>query len=314
MARKIVVFGSYITDLTAKTESFPSPGQTVLGTDFVYGPGGKGSNQAVAAHRAGSDVQFITKIGDDMFGEIALNFYENEKMSVQGFYIDKKYMTGTALIMVENHTGQNEIVIIPGACGQFNSSDIDKARELILEDCILLVQLETNLNATFEIMTEAKKKKCTVIMNPAPAKELDHEILQLIDVITPNESEVFKLTGVNVDDGDLKSLRRAANIFFNNGVKKILITLGDKGSYANDGEYDKIIPPIKLDDVVDTTGAGDAYNGGFAAALACGLSFFESAQYASVVGGLSVTKSGTAPAMPFKKEINDVYCSIAKKD
>lgn len=303
MNKKIVVFGSYVTDLTVFAPQLPIPGQTILGKYFKSGPGGKGSNQAVAIHRTGTNVTFITKLGKDALGDMARVFYENEKMSLEGILCDDVYETGAALIIVDEQSAQNEIVVTLGACGHFTEQDVEFAKQIVSDADILLVQLETNLEATEEIVRFAKEKGVLTILNPAPAKPLKREFLKNIDILTPNETEASSLTGIYVDKSDNESIRRAARALIDQGVRKVIITLGEKGAYASDGNEELFYEPIKTGEVVDTTGAGDAFNGGFAAGIAQGLEFFQAIKYATVVSSLAVTRVGTAPAMPHKSEI-----------
>lgn len=303
---KIVVFGSYVTDLTGRSKRLPVQGETVKGISFKSGPGGKGSNQAVAAHRAGADVTLITKLGDDTFGKYALDFYEEEKMCTDGILIDKKYETGAALIMVDDSTAQNAILVIIGACDHFTDEDVNKSKYFIDQASILVAQLETNLEATIAVIKYAREKGLTTILNPAPAQPLDESFLKMIDIITPNETEASLLTGVNVDDNK-DNIREAASRLLEKGVKKVIITLGKNGVYANDGKEELFLSVKDYGPVVDSTGAGDAFNGGFAARLAEGFSFFEAVKFGSVVGSLSVTRVGTAPVMPMRDEIMQFY-------
>ncbi len=307
---EIFIFGSYFTDLTSRCTKFPLPGETIVGNDFKMGPGGKGSNQAIAAHRLGANVSFVTKIGNDDFGNLAIDFYKENGLNSDNIIVDDTQTTGVALIMVETTSAQNEIVIVPGACNSFNKKDIAKICSEIEEDSILLTQLETNLDATKEVISNAKNKNCTVVLNPAPAQPLPDSVLCNVDVITPNETETMILTGIDVSQANINDLEKAANVFFNKGVGKVIITLGSKGVYANDQITAELIPAFDFDKVVDTTGAGDAFNGGFVAALAQGSEFFESIIYGSVASGLSVTRFGTAPAMPLKKEVDKHYNTI----
>jgi len=304
--KKIVVFGSFITDLTSHSPHLPVPGETLKGVSFKNGPGGKGSNQAVAAHRAGADVLLITKLGDDVFGKMAEDFYISENMKIEGILIDKEYATGCALVMVGDDTAQNLIVVILGACDHFTKEDLDGSRKHVDKADILLVQLETNYEATAEALRYAKSKGCLTVLNPAPAQTLGEDILSNVDIITPNETEASLLTGITVDDKP-ENIRAAAKKLIELGLKKVIITLGENGVYGTDSIEELFWPAYAPAPVVDTTGAGDAFNGGFVAGLSFGYDFFEAIRYGSVVSGLSVTKFGTAPAMPHSGEIEKYY-------
>ena len=304
MGKKIVVFGSYVVDLTGRTPRLPVAGETVKGTSFKLGPGGKGSNQAVACKRAGGDVTMVTKLGDDTFGRFALDFYKNEGMNTDYIIIDKEKETGCALICVDEVTGQNQIVVISGSCANINDDDIAGARELIESADIMLTQLEINFDALYKGIDIAYEKGVRIIMNTAPAAELPDEVYKKLWLVTPNETEAQFLTGITVDGPE--SASKAARVLLDKGVKNVIITLGSMGAYVTDGVKEEMIPSIKVD-VIDTTGAGDAFNGGLAKALADGLDLFTAARYANVTGALSVTKIGTAPAMPQQEEIEKSF-------
>ena len=298
--RKIVVFGSFVTDLTSRQEGLPVPGQTLLGTSFKTGPGGKGSNQAIAAHRCGADVTMVTKVGKDVFADMVRDFYKKEGMDTSWFFVDEVNSTGSALIMVDDKTGQNMIVVVGGACQNFTKEEVEKARPLIESASILLLQHEINFDAQFEAIRAAKKAGVTVVLNPAPANKIPSDIIRLIDIVTPNETEAEAITGIKVTDKE--SAKKAADVFFKQGVKKVVITMGKLGAYANDDQRDELLPclPVKT---VDTTGAGDAFNGGFVTALAEGKDLFEALRFGNAAGSLSTTKFGTAPSMPQRKEV-----------
>lgn len=304
--KKVVVFGSYVTDLSAKCTRFPAAGETVKGSTFQTGPGGKGSNQAVAAHRAGADVTMITKVGNDTFGNEVKKFYRENGMPLDGIITDEEHPSGAALIMVHAENMQNEIVVIPGACEHITAEDIETIKPILDQADIVLTQLETNLDATLKVLRYSKARGCMTVLNPAPAVPLTDEMFSLVDVITPNETEASLLTGVAVGE-KIEDARRAAQALRQRGVEKVIITLGERGSYALDDAGEFVSPSLHLGQVVDTTGAGDAYNGGLVAAFSFGFDFHEAIRYATVVSGLSVTKPGTAPAMPEYDEIQKYF-------
>lgn len=300
MGKPIVVFGSFVVDLTSRSKGLPVPGQTILGSAFRLGPGGKGSNQAVAAYRAGADVTLVTKVGRDVFGDVALDFYGKEGMATDYVLRDDEAETGTALIMVDELSAQNEIVIVSGACGRITMEDVESCRALIERASILLVQLEINFDALYRVMDIAHAAGVKVVLNPAPASELPDEVLAKVDVITPNETEAQALTGIEVKtQGDAE---RAAKVFFDKGVKNVVITMGALGAFASDGRRSELLPRLHVN-AVDSTGAGDAFNGGFVMALSEGRDLFEALRFGNATGALSVTKLGTAPAMPTRAEI-----------
>ena len=298
---KITVMGSFVVDLTGRAPHLPVTGETVKGSSFKMGPGGKGSNQGVAAQRAGADVTMITKVGKDTFGRLALDNFEKENMDTKYIFEDDAFETGAALIMVDEATSANKILVILGACGHLTDKDIEAAREKIENADIFLTQLETNMDAIEKAVDIAFEKGVRIVLNPAPIQPVSDQLLKKIDIITPNEIEASILTGVNIEtDEDVK---KAAKVFLSKGVKNVVITLGNRGVYACTGDREKFIPVIPLKPV-DTTGAGDAFNGGFVTALAEGKDFFEAAAFGNIVGSLSVTRMGTAPAMPYRNEID----------
>lgn len=301
MGKPIVVFGSFVVDLTGRCKGLPVPGQTVLGSSFKLGPGGKGSNQAVAAHRAGADITLVTKVGKDVFGKVALDFYRNEGMNTDYILEDEARETGTALIMVDEVSAQNEILVVSGACGNITPEDVEHCRKLIEGAAYILLQHEINFDAQYKVIEIAHAAGVRIILNPAPAAEIPADILKLIDIVTPNETEAQVLTGIEVRNQ--QDAERAAKVFFEKGVKNVVITMGALGAYACDGVRSELLPRLKVA-AIDSTGAGDAFNGGFVTALSEGKDLFEALRYGNATGALSVTKLGTAPAMPHRAEID----------
>ena len=300
MGKPIVVFGSFVVDLTSRSGGLPVPGQTILGTSFKLGPGGKGSNQAVAAHRAGADVTLVTKVGRDVFGKVALDFYRGEGMNTDYILEDESKETGVALIMVDEVSAQNEIVIVSGACANITPENVEQCRRLIEGASILLLQHEINFDAQYKVVEIAHKAGVKIVLNPAPAAEVPEEILKLIDTVTPNETEAQALTGVEVRTH--ADAERAAKVFLEKGVKNVVITMGALGAFATDGVRSELLPRLNVN-AIDTTGAGDAFNGGFVMALSEGKDIFTALRYGNATGALSVTKLGTAPSMPTRGEI-----------
>ena len=304
MGKKVVVFGSFVVDLTSFSGALPQPGQTILGRAFKMGAGGKGSNQAVAAHRAGADVTLITKIGKDVFGRVALDFYQMEGMDTRYILEDHSRETGVALIMVDEVSAQNEIVVVSGACGNITPEDVERIRPVIEGADVLLLQLEVNFDALTRVINIARAAGATIVLNPAPAAELPEDLLGKIDIVTPNETEAQALTGVKIEiEADAL---RASRVFHEKGIGRVVITLGAMGAFATDGARHELIPRIPVD-AVDTTGAGDAFSGGFAMALAEGKDLFTALRYGNVTGALNVTRVGTAPAVPSRAEIDTLY-------
>lgn len=300
MKKKVTVVGSFIVDLMARTPHLPKPGETVKGLSFKMGPGGKGSNQAIAAKRANCDVTFISKVGSDEFGDMALNTFKNEGLDTQYIFKDENLETGTALIMVDDCTSQNEIVVTSGACDNITKENLEICKQAIENSDILLTQLEINRDAIETTIKLAHENNSTIILNPAPVQEISDEILKLVDIITPNEVEASILTGhevITVEDAKI-----AATKFQEKGIKDVVITLGKQGVYVKSGNEDKFIESYKVN-AVDTTGAGDAFNGGFVTALSEGKDIFEACKFGNALAALSVTKIGTAPSMPMRKDI-----------
>jgi len=311
-SKRVLVFGSYVTDLCGRASCFPQPGETIKGNCFKLGPGGKGSNQAVAAKRAGADVTFITKLGNDTLGRKALEFYEAEKMATDSIFIDDSKDTGAALIVVNEQTLQNQIVVIGGACENFVEEDMPGILRQVAQADILLLQLETNMEPVRAILKYARECGTFIVLNPAPAQILEDELYRCVDIITPNETEAQFLTGVQVTDQN--SAQKAAQELICKGVEKVVITMGSKGAYAHDRKQEQFVDVVDCGAVVDTTGAGDAFSGGLVAALAQGFDFFDAVVYGSTVAGIAVTRQGTAPAMPYREEIDEMFTGIKGDD
>jgi ribokinase len=301
MTGKVTVLGSYVMDLAGRCAHLPRPAETVIGGGFAIGPGGKGSNQAVAAHRAGADVCMVSRLGDDTFGKMALDFYRGEGMRTDWLIVDPEQETGAALIMVDAQTGQNQILVMPGACMHFTQGDIERAERVIAAGDILLLQMEINLDMNWLAVDAAHKNGVRVVLNPAPAADVPDDVLAKVDVLTPNEVEAGALVGFDVvTPGDA---RRAADALQHKGVGEVIITMGAQGAYVRSGSHDMMLPRHEVA-AVDATGAGDAFNGALVTALAEGLDLFEAARFANVAAALSVTKPGTARSMPSRREID----------
>lgn len=297
----ITVVGSYVVDLMCRTPHMPSSGETVLGGPFKMGPGGKGGNQAVAAARLGANVSMVTKVGKDDLGEKAIQNFQNENIDTQFVTIDEKESTGAALIAVDDQ-GENMIVVALGACGKLSKNDVLQAESKIMNADIVLVQLETSIEAVLTSVKKSKEHNKPIILNPAPYQNVPSAIIENVTYITPNETEASLLSGVKVVD--TSSALKAAKVIYNMGVKIVLITMGKAGCYLYTGDDDgKLIPGYEVE-AIDTTGAGDAFNGGLAYALSTGRELKEAITYANAVAALSVTKVGTSPAMPSKEEVN----------
>ncbi|WP_312469738.1 ribokinase [Neobacillus sp.] len=304
---KVVVVGSYVVDLMSRTPHLPKPGETVLGGPFKMGPGGKGGNQATAAARCGSEVTFVTKLGEDVFGREALSHFQAENVNTEFIKVDPSQATGAALIAVDDKS-ENSIVVALGACGTITEAEVLEAEEKVKDADIVLLQLETSIESVVTTVKLAWKHQVPVILNPAPYQEFPREILRGVDFITPNETEAFELSGVEVvDEGTALA---AAKKIHEMGVGTVIITLGSKGAFLyTGGEKGELVPGFKVE-AVDTTGAGDAFNGGFAHALSSGSSVREAMTFSHAVAALSVTKIGTAPAMPYKHEVENFLAHL----
>ena len=237
-----------------------------------------------------------------MFGRVALDFYKKEDIDTSFVFVDNAEPTGTALIMVSEQSGQNQILVNPGACLKITDDDIKRVQKTIEQSDILLLQFEVNLDANWKVIDIAKKNGVKVVLNPAPIRQISDETLAKIDILTPNEFEACSLSGIEIKTPADAAL--AADVFMKKGVKEVVITLGEQGAYVRSGSKDMVIDRLSVK-AVDTTGAGDAFNGGLVTALAEGMDIFSAAQFANVVGALSVTKLGTAPSMPTRKEIDE---------
>ncbi|MEM9971793.1 MAG: ribokinase [Pseudomonadota bacterium] len=301
MAGKIVVMGVFNADTTYRAERLPRMGETIHGTAFVLGPGGKGSNQAVAAAKAGGDVHFITRLGNDAFGEMAKDIWRGAGVTAEATVMPGQN-TGAALIFVEDSSGDNCIVIAPGAAAEMDAVDTENRRDLVNSAAVFLTQLEQPLEAAAHGLAMAKKAGAVTILNPAPAEELPDSLYAHCDYITPNETEAETLTGVAVTDRG--SAEAAGRVLLERGVGAAVLTLGENGSLLVTTDGSRHAPIFHAGAVVETTGAGDAFNGGFAVALAEGLSAVDAMRFGSAVAGLSVTKAGAAPSMPTRAEID----------
>jgi ribokinase len=295
----VVILGIYVADLAFRAARQPVMGETLLGTSFAMGPGGKGSNQTVAAARAGAAVTFITKLGKDDFGDRALAMYAREGVTVRAEQVTDN-STGAAYIFVQDGTGANAIIVVAGAAGTISAADVERNRVTIENASVFMTQLEQPIPAAMRALQIARAAGVTTILNTAPAAPLDDAIYRLCDYVTPNENEASMLSGIEVVD--LDSARKAADVLLGKGVGTALITLGSNGSLLHSREKSLHIPVFNAGKVVDTTGAGDAFNGGFAAALARGDSPEVAARFGSGAAGISVTRAGTAPSMPMRAE------------
>jgi ribokinase len=297
---KVLVLGVFVADTAYRASRMPKMGETILGNSFVLGPGGKGSNQAVAAGKLGADVTIITRLADDDFGKIAKQTWQNANVKGAIKYSTSSY-TGAAFIFIDDKTGDNAIIIAPGAASEISLNDIHDNSEIISSTDVFLTQLELPVEVAQEGLKVAKENNKITILNPAPAVRLPKEIFGLCDFITPNETETEALTGLPVRNE--KEAETAAKFLTELGVKTPIITMGEQGAFLY--EYG-LIPAFNAGRVVETTGAGDAFNGGFAVALSEGKSALEAVKFGCATASISVTRAGTAPSMPTRDEVEEI--------
>ena len=297
---KIIGPGSLIVDVTGFAPHLPVEGETTKGTTVRFGPGGKGNNQLTAAHRAGCEVQIISRRGDDVLAQILKKHYETEGMSQKYIAVDPDGETGSALIEIDETTAQNRIIVILGA-----NSEIKRENVLLAEadfaDCdAVLTQFETTMEAVIAAKELAKKYKKPFILNPAPYINVPASIFEGVDYVTPNETETEQFTGIAVNT--VEDCRAAARKFMDMGVKNVIITLGVRGAFYTNGTDEVMVPSIKVK-AVETTGAGDAFNGGLSTAIAEGMPIERALQFATCTAAISVTRLGSSPSMPYRAEI-----------
>ena len=302
MTAKIVVVGSFNADLTSYLDRMPRPGETVSGDKFVTGPGGKGSNQAVAAARLGADLTFIGRVGNDVFANLAQELWTAEGINTDYVNKDPDHATGVAPIFVDSN-GENMIVVVLGANNHIQQSDIDAAKDAIADADVLIVQLEINHDMVGYALKTAKSLGIMTILNPAPAAEIPTEFVQLADYITPNETELEMLSRGHSDN-----VIANAQSLLTTKEQTVIVTMGSQGAQIVQKDHQELIGTFKVD-VVDTTGAGDAFNGGLAVALAEGKSLQEAVKFASATAALCVTRLGTSPSMPQRDEVDKLYQS-----
>ncbi|HCL67865.1 MAG TPA: ribokinase [Rhizobium sp.] len=297
---RIAVLGIYVADTAYLASRMPKSGETISGSGFSLGPGGKGSNQAVAAARVGASVDFISKIGADPFGDMALKIYADAGVTPQ-LDVMNDMPSGAAFIFVNDQTGENAIIVYAGAAGTITVADVERRRDIIRNARIFVTQLEQPAEAALRGLEIARAAGVTTVFNPAPANPFDAAIYPLCDFIVPNETEAAALVGFPVTtDADA---RLAGEEIVSRGVGTALITLGERGVYVHGKGISQRIPAIADGDVLDTSGAGDAFIGGFTAALAEGRDVLSCVRFGCATAGVAVTRRGTAPAMPSRDEV-----------
>ena len=297
---KIVVIGSTNTDMVIKTDHLPMPGETILGGEFFMNPGGKGANQAVAASRLGGDVAFISKTGNDIFGEQSVENLRREGVNTEKMVVDQENPSGVALITVDSKA-ENCIVVAPGSNITLKPDDIDKANKQIGMAEIVLLQLEIPIETVEYAARIAYRNNKKVILNPAPAQKLSDSILKTIHILTPNETEAEILTGVKVTNTE--TAEKAAQILKKKGVEIVIITMGANGAFIHIESLSELIPAPEVK-AVDTTAAGDTFNGALAVAVSEGFNIEEAVKFANKAASIAVTKFGAQASIPYRSEVS----------
>ena len=297
----ISVLGIFVADISFSGPKIPAVGETIIGNKYNVGPGGKGCNQAVAIARLGGKVNFISKIGKDAYGKLALETLKKNNINTENIIQDEKLQTGVAGILVDKQSGKNAINVIVGAPNSLKISEMNSQINLIKSSKFFLTQLEIPKDVTLHCLKTAKENGCLTILNPAPASEISKEFYSYIDYFTPNETEAEFYTGIKITNE--KEAKQAADKLINLGIKKIIITLGEKGLFYSDGQ-EKIHLKACSVKAIDTTGAGDAFNGALAFSLSKGKPIKACLELANKAAGLSTTKLGAGDAMPFIKDIS----------
>lgn len=299
MADPIYIIGSSNTDMVIKSERLPTPGETILGGTFLMNAGGKEANQAVAAARLGGNVTFITRVGNDLFGQQSLQQFKKENIHTQFISIDKNHPSGIALINVDAK-GENCITVASGANGQIFPETLNGFFNELKSPAVVLIQLEIPLVTVEYIIEECAKRNISAILNPAPANRIQESSLKKLFAITPNETEAQGLTGVRIHNDD--SAGEAAAVLHKKGMQRVIITLGKRGAYWSEGKNSGFHTSPSVT-AVDTTAAGDCFNGALVVALAEGKSLPESVAFACQAASISVTRMGAQASMPFRKEL-----------
>ncbi len=296
---EVTVLGIFVADISFSANKIPTIGETILGDKHNIGPGGKGCNQSIALARLGCKVNFISKIGNDDYGQLALESLKQNNIDTSKIIISNEHQTGVAGIHVDRNTGKNAITVVRGAPASLTIDEIDT--NIIKQSKIFLTQLEIPIEVTLHCLKVAKEHGLINILNPAPACKLDKEFFSLVDYFTPNETEAEFYTGIKIhNENDAK---KSAKKLLELGLKKVIITLGEKGLFYSDNKEEIYIKALPFENVEDTTGAGDAFNGGLAYALSKNKGIKESLNIANQVAGLSTLKLGAGNSMPSLNEL-----------
>lgn len=298
--KKIVVIGSSNTDLITKVKNFPAPGETIVGKEYLEVMGGKGANQAMAAHRLGGDVKFITCLGDDANGKNSLEYYKQEGLNVSASLIVNGIASGTAIIMVDKH-GENSIIITPGANQKLNPTYLSSIENIFKEADILVLQMEIPYETVKVACVLAKKHQTQVILNVAPARFIDSDLLSDVDILVVNETEAETISGEKIKNIGKEGI---VNILLDKGVNTVVLTLGKDGCFFKNKEESLFIKAFEVE-AIDTTAAGDIFCGALAAELGQGHSWKEALTFASAASAICVTRMGAQPSIPTGKEVRD---------
>jgi ribokinase len=301
---RISIVGTFVADLAFRADRLPTWGETVLGRAFRMGPGGKGSNQAVAAARLGASVSFISKIGLDEFGNIARRTWADEGIDTRFVVGTAEFDTGSSSITVNEATGDNAIVVVPGSGFLITRDEVELARDAIADSAMFMTCLELPMDVVRYGLALAMSLGVPTILNPAPAQLLADDIYPLCDYLTPNESEATRLTGVTVLNAE--SAERAAEVLLSRGARRVIVTLGAGGALIKTANLTEHVPAFRAGAAVETTGAGDAFNGGLAVALAEGADILHAVRFGCAAAAICVTRYGTTPAMPRREEVDSL--------
>lgn len=298
----VIVFGSISMDLTTYTAHLPAPGETLFGHSFVFVPGGKGGNQAVAASRLGTTTKFFGRVGKDSFGEQALSILTSYGVDMSGVYVDAEHDTGLAIITVDDQA-ENAIIVVSGANMALGQSDVERCLPQLEQAKVLLLQLEVPLDTVIAMASAARERDVTVVLDPAPVRDLPDELYPLIDIITPNEVEAEMLLGYPIDSEE--AAVQAALDLRERGIGTAIIKMGGQGAYYHTSDAKGWVPAFKVE-AVDTVAAGDAFNGGLAVALAEGQTLAEAVRWGAAAGALAVTKAGASSSMPQRAAFDEL--------
>ncbi|MFL2800902.1 MAG: ribokinase [Paracoccaceae bacterium] len=305
--KHIFVFGVFAVDISFYVDKKVKPGETIIAKGLNIGPGGKASNQAISARKLGATTTLITRLGSDNFCSYANTIWKKEKLYTSA-KIDKTLPTGVAGIFIDDKTGENSVIVHPGASARLGLNDFNSQKSKMRKGDIFLTQFEQSSDTTFSVLKEAKKLGMITIFNPAPFGKISKKVYQFCEIVTPNETEAEQMTNISLKGK--RDVEKAINKIRDLGVEKVIITLGKKGAAVFDGEKLTFSPGNKFGKIIDTTGAGDCFNGALASALSFGKDLTQSVKFSCAAAGLSVLKRGTAQSSPTRVELNRALKTI----